>query len=363
MTEELLATLMTGLDPVRNLTDSALNELVPTDRIMANVLSKIDSSIQRVDHGYSSIWHRVSFRVGAVAAAFVVLAAGVAAMVNSVPSPQTSGLAPGTVHDSWIRLDSQETGDYVQFDTVTSNMASLFVTKGRISKVLRLPGITITPPPSNIKTEVPASQMSSRLWATTSLQGQTEVGFGIGSITLTNTRRASSTIRKVPVWIAIATSVPCHSARACQTVSAVTHRPLTLVINGYGLSMNKYASGAPVAFSYSISKGSAEPVLRPAIEQVSVRWIQDGPVSKERLRITTAAVPCGALDGYSLTDKAGETLLVVKGLVPESTIGDFCPAATVATKTVKLTGPYTGAKKFLHASVGALRATSAGVAD
>ncbi len=356
MNEDLLTVLMTDLDPVRDLTDGTVNELVPTEHLMSKVLSKIEQSAPPAARIRTSIWHRASLRVGAVAAAAALVATGAIAFLDSAPSPVTGGFALGAVHSSWVQYNTPAKSDYTGYDTVTPNLASLIVTKGRISTVLHLSGLTITPPPANIKPKVSSAQMASRLWATTSLQGQTEVAFGIGSITLASTRPRSPSLRDVPVWVAIATSVPCGSANACDTASALTSRPLTVVINGYGLPNSSATTGTPIAFSYPITDGPGAPVFRPAIEQVSVSWNQDGQVSNGKLRITATPVPCGALVGYSLTKQSGGTMLTVKGLVPESTIGDYCTASFVTTKTIALSGPYAGTTRVLHAAVGALRA-------
>lgn len=60
MNEELLIALMTDIDPVRDLSDSALDELVPYDHLMARVLVGIEQPATRAIHARISTWRRAS---------------------------------------------------------------------------------------------------------------------------------------------------------------------------------------------------------------------------------------------------------------------------------------------------------------
>ena len=358
MNEDLLSTLMTDIDPVRDLSDSALDELVPYDHLMTRVLAGIKQPATKASRARTSIWHRASLRVSAVAAAVVLVAYGAVGFLGSSPTAVSGGFALGAVHSSWVEY-SASTSSGATYGTATRSMAAALVSKGRISAVLNLDGLTITPPSSSTKPRVSATQMASRLWATTALQGLTEVAFGYGDITLNLSQNGAPKLHSVPVWVAIATSKPCTATSACNA-PAIASLPLTVVVSGYGLPNSERTTGVPIAFTYKTGgkNSTTKPRLLPAIEQVSVSWVQDGRVTNGSLHITAGPVPCGALNGYSLTTNANRTTLTVKGLIPESTIGDFCTASGAVSKVIPLRGTSAGATTVLHAPTGPIRATN-----
>lgn len=359
MNEDLLSTLMADIDPVRDLSDNALDELVPYDHLMTRVLAGIEQSATEAVRARTSIWHRASLRVSAVAAAVVLVAYGAVAFLGSSPTAVSGGFALGTVHSSWVEYSaSTSPSSEATFGTAARSMAASLVSKGRISAVLNLNGLTIAPPSSSTKPRVSATQMASRLWATTAFQGQAKVAFGFGNITLNLSQNGAPKLHSVPVWVAIATSKPCSATSSC-SASAIASLPLTVVVSGYGLPNSERTTGVPIAFTYQTGgkNSMAKPRLLPAIEQVSVVWV-DGRVLNGSLHITAGSVPCGALNGYSLTTNANGTTLTVKGLIPESTIGVFCTASIAVDKVIPLRGASAGATTIHHASVGPIRATN-----
>jgi len=357
MNEDLLSILMTDINPVRDLSDSALDELVPYDHLMTRVLAGIEQPATEAVHARTSIWHRTSLRVSAVAAAVVLVAYGVVGFLGSTPTTVSGGFALGAVHSSWVEY-STSTSSGATFGTATRSMAAALVSKGRISAVLNLDGLTIAPPSSSTKPRVSATRMARELWATTALQGLTEVAFGYGNITLNISQNGAPKLHSVPVWVAIATSKPCSATSSC-SASAIASLPLTVVVSGYGLPNSEATTGVPIAFTYKNGgkNSTTKPRLLPAIEQVSVVWV-DGRVLNGSLHITAGSVPCGALNGYSLTTNANGTTLTVKGLIPESTIGDFCTASIAVDKVIPLSGASAGATTILHAPTGPIRATN-----
>jgi hypothetical protein len=357
MNEDLLTAMMIDVDPVRDLSDSALDELVPHDHLMTRVLSGIEQPSTEAVLARTSIWHRVSLRVGAVAAAVVLVASGAVAFLSSSPALVSGGFALGAVHSSWVEYSASPSAG-ATYGVATRSMAAALVSKGRISTVLRLDGLTIAPPSSSTKSRVSATQMASELWATTALQGQTEVAFGYGNITLNLSQNGAPKLHSVPVWVAIATSKPCSATSACNA-SAIASLPLTVVVSGYGLPNSERTTGVPIAFTYKNGgkNSTAKPRLLAAIEQVSVTWLQDGRVSNGNLHITVAAVPCGALNGYSLTTNTNGTTLTVKGLIPESTLGDFCTVSVAVSKVIPLRGASASTTTIHHAPTGPMRAT------
>jgi hypothetical protein len=198
--------------------------------------------------------------------------------------------------------------------------------------------------------------MASELWATTALQGQAKVAFGYGDITLNLSQNGAPKLHSVPVWVAIATSKPCTATSACNA-SAIASLPLTVVVSGYP---SDTLTGLSFAFTYKNGgkNSTTKPRLLAAIEQVSIAWVQDGRVSNGNLHITAAPVPCGALDGYSLTTNTNGTTLTVKGLIPESTFGDYCALSVAGRKVIPLRGASAGATTIHHAPTGPIQATN-----
>ncbi len=351
MNEDLLATIMTDIDPVRGLSESALDELVPNDRLMARVLEGVGQPWTEVIRARPSIWHRRLMRVGAVAAAAVLVASGAVAFRESSPSVVSNTSALGVVHSSWVEYSAHPSG--ATYSSATRRTAASLVSNGRVSAVLHLDGLTIAPPTTLTKPRASATEMARELWATTALEGEAQVAFGYGDITVNVTSAGVPKLHDVPVWVAIATPNPCSATSTCNA-SAIASLPLTVVVSGYGLPNSQATTGIPIAFTYQ-TKGlnsSSQPRFFPAIEQVSVRWANNGHATSGKLHITTAPVPCGVLNGYSLTTDASGTTLTVKGLIPESTIGDYCAASPAISKVIALHGDTIDVKAFRHAPLG-----------
>lgn len=356
MNNDLIDILITDLDPTRDLSDRTLYELVPEDHLMARVLAAIEQPA--LASARTPIWRRASLRLSAVAAAAVLVVSGAVAFLGSSPPPLTGGFALGAVHPSWVEYSTSPSA-VVNYGTETQSMAAALISHGRISSTLHLNGLTIAPPPSSTKPRVSAAQMASELWSAASLKGQTEVAFGYGDITLNVAQDGASRLDRVPVWLAIATSKPCSSASAC-SAATIASLPLTVVVSGYGLPNREATTGTPIAFTYQTkgANSATKPRLLPAIEQVSISWLQDGPVANGNLHITAAPVPCGALDGYSLVTNVRGTTLTVKGLIPVSTIGDYCALSMTGNKVIPLRGASAGVTTFHHAPTGPMRATT-----
>ncbi len=369
MNEDLLRTLMSDVDPVRNLSDETLDELVPNDQLMARVLLDIEQPSERPVRARDSIWRRTSFRVSTAAAAVVLVASGAVAFWGSSPSVLPSGLAVGAVHSEWVLYKGVT---LVKAATPagyeTSNPAALrwLVNDNRVQTTLRLDGFTITSPATSVRPTVSARFMSEELWSTTALRGKSPVIFGFGDLTMNRSVEGGTRIRDAPVWIAIATTQPCSSAIACNA-SHLTTLPLTVAVSGYGLPNSAAKSGTPIAFVYqSAGSGSTtKPKLLPAILQSSVAWTQIGPVTNHRLDITTGPFPCGALHGYSFEKDASGSALTIESLTPESTLGDYCASSIVVHKVIPLTETSDGATRWLvnlmarivHAPTGPIEAT------
>jgi hypothetical protein len=348
MNEDLLHILMTDIDPARDLNDETLDELVPHNRLMAQVLAHFDPSTRSHANQQAPIWRRVTFRVSAAAAAVLVVASGAVAILNSSTSLELRGLALGKVHPSWVH-SSMSSGIALlpaRYTTSTGTYSELgLVRRGRIDTTLKLDGLTIAPPSFSVHPKVSESVMSKELWATTALVGTSQVALAYGDITLN--LAGAPKLRNVPVWVAIATTKPC-GATTCD-VSKVASLPLTIVVSGYGLSSAQTETGTPIAFVYQSpgEKSTANPRLLAAIEQVSSPWVQDGPMKNRRLLITAGPFPCGALHGYSLVNGANGTTLTVESRSAESSMGDYCALSLTVRKAIPLTTTDDGITKWL----------------
>jgi hypothetical protein len=347
MNEDLLRTLMSDVDPTRDLSDETLDELVPLDGLLSRVRNSIEESLASPVHERVSMWRRVSFRVSA-AAALVLVGSAAAAILTSSPSVVPSGFALGAVHSTWVRYPAISSVTPVSYTTSAKSVNPPLVTDGRISVRLSLDGLTIAPPSASVHPRVPASQLKPLLWATTALKGASPVAFGYGDITLHLTVAGTPTLRSVPVWVAIATTQACTAKNPCSAANLAS-MPLTIVVNGYGLPNAAAKSGTPIAFVYqSAGKNfTTKPKLLAAIEQSSVTWTQDGPVKNRSLSITTGPFPCGVLHGYSLVRGPDGTTLTVESFTPESTIGDYCASSIAVHKNIPLTTTSNGVTRWL----------------
>jgi len=207
MNEDLLRTLMSDVDPVRDLSDETLDELVPYDRLMARVIAGIEQPIATTARARDSIWRRASVRVSAAAAAAVLVASGAVALWDSSPSVVPSGLALGTVHSAWV-LDSGSAPvkgtTTTGYESFNPNAFPWLVANGRVQSTLRLDGLTIAPSSLSIRPSVSARVVANELWATTALKGDAQLVFGYGDVT-TNIAGVTK-LHDAPVWIAIATA-------------------------------------------------------------------------------------------------------------------------------------------------------------
>jgi hypothetical protein len=365
MDEDMLQALMTNTDPVRDLNDEALDELVPNDRLMARVLTDLGDLARVRVRQHVSLWRRVSFRVSATAATVLIVASGSVAIFGSSTSLELRGLALGSVHSTWLHAPLPSGQPYAPTRlTTTATSSSLgLVRRGRVDTTLELDGFTIAPAAISVHPTVPESVMANELWATTALAGTTQLALAYGDVTLN--MAGAPKLRDVPVWVAIATAKQCNAKVVCNAAN-VASWPLTIVVSGYGLPSLQEKSGLPIDFVYQSAgtKSTAKPRLLPAIEEVSSPWIQDGPVKDRTLSITTGPFPCGALHGYSLVAGPHGATLTVESLYPESTMGDYCASSLVVHRAIALTATTNGVTRwlvnpsvpFVHATTGPMTA-------
>lgn len=366
MNEDQLHTLMTDVDPARDLNDATLDELVPMDRLMARVLGQQVVPASPGDRQKDSTLRRVSVRLSVAAAAVLVVATGSVALFDSSTSTELRGFSLGSVHSSWVHPPYPAANALLPAGYVTNTSSTFvgFARGDRIDTTLTLNGLTIAPAASSVHPNVSESVMSNELWATTALEGTSQVALAYGDVTLT--LAGAPKLRDIPVWVAIATSKPCSATVRCNAGNFAS-LPLTIVVSGYGLPSPQAKIGLPIDFVYQSmgTSSTARPRLLPAIEQVSSPWFQDGAIKNRTLSITTGPFPCGALHGYSLVSGPNGPTLTVESRYPESTMGDYCASSPVVHKSIPLTTTINGVSKWLvnpsapieHATTGPMLAT------
>jgi hypothetical protein len=105
MNDELFQTLMGSVDPARDLSDDALNELLPHDHLMAKIASGIDvEATAPVRTKPTRARHRIPAFVGASVAAVSVVVAGALVLFGSSPA-----LVQGTGVGTKTTLPSTDT--------------------------------------------------------------------------------------------------------------------------------------------------------------------------------------------------------------------------------------------------------------
>ena len=389
MNDDLLRALMTDLDPVRDLTDESLSELLPLDQLIARVLLEADQPIPVHRSARVPAWRRVSVRLTSAAAAIAIVVTGAVTLLSSTPVPQSTPLFGPQAAASWSRFTAPPLQKYglnqqIYAPGFTSTAAPVFtkatgdvvtfgdlVSKGRFIGTFAPNGITIEPAPSSIKTTVPASQMAKTAWATAQLSGYHATVFGFAQVSTSIHNATVSQVHQVPAWAAIAFKNVAHSCPGGVTVrenlcTSVDYSQIAIVVIAYNpRPLNTGIYFAPTAFVYKLS-GTGHPQLAPAIEQVAVPWIQDGPVRNGQLHITVSPVSCGTVDGYSLSSSGHTTVLTVRALIPDRLLGSFCVVAGAKQKGIPLTSSNNGVvkwlvsptTKFVHSTTGALNATN-----
>jgi hypothetical protein len=86
MNEETLAQVMHAIDPARDLSDEALAELFPPDRLMERIHAGIEQGVPELRHmARTPIWRRVPALIGAGVAASAVAIVAVVSLLGSSP--------------------------------------------------------------------------------------------------------------------------------------------------------------------------------------------------------------------------------------------------------------------------------------
>lgn len=397
MNDDLLRALMTDLDPVRDLTDDALSELLPLDHLTARVLSEVaqPSPVQRPTR--TPVWRRLSVRVTSAAAAVSVVVIGAVSLFGSTPaSPSWSFSAPLQVSSSqspatqaqFWKASNSVYGSVSPAGSVAdlrarSVVSGADVANGRFVKTVVLDhgALTISPAPSSLTSGMQLSSMEPVMWATSQLTGYSQqvIGFGLATLTKhTISDRgvvSAQQFSNVPSFIALATS----SGQVYHCPAMTTHKKLpSLPSSGeaavvvatpepYTGPGTRTEDAGVVYTAASAPCGTLVPArLAFATEQVSIPWSQVGPVAHGQLPILVSTPPCGGrLSNYMVSGNAKSLTVTVKGLVYEGLFEMLCPRGRSVHEAIRLvpTGgesvvpivtPFT---KIVHALLGPIRAT------
>ena len=396
MNDDLLRALMTDLDPVRDLTDDSLSELLPLDHLTARVLSEVaqPSPVQRPAR--APVWRRLTVRVTSAAAAVTVAVVGALSVFGSTPAasswsfsaplPTVASHLPAT-QDMTFESYSALYGLHAPVRPVADLRARTVVTgsdviNGRFVKAVVLDhgALTISPAPSSLTSGMQLSSMEPIMWSTSQLieYRQQVIGFGLATLTkhtisdhgVTSVQQFSN----VPSFIALATSsgqvyhcpsmttkkkIPTLPSAGEAAVVVATPRAYT----GHGI----HTEDAGVVYTAANAPcGTLVPArLAFATEQESIPWSQTGPVAHGQLPILVTT-PCGGtLSNYMVSGNDKSLTVTVKGLILEGLFEMLCPVGVPVHETIRLvpTGGesvvpiVTPSTKIIHAPLGPIRAT------
>ena len=112
MNDDLLRALMTDLDPVRELTDDALSELLPLDQLTARVRAQAVQPVPPHRPVRTPVWRRLSMRLTSAAATVAIVSAGLATLLSSTPAPQGTVALNPVPAAPWSRFVATSTQEY-----------------------------------------------------------------------------------------------------------------------------------------------------------------------------------------------------------------------------------------------------------
>lgn len=191
------------------------------------------------------------------------------------------------------------------------------------------------------------ADVQNTLMASSDLSGKTAVVIGYGLITLQGAQDGQDAVHEVPGWIVFGWGERVHSCPFMTAAPSSVDLPsdgyvAVAILPGDGLSDFSYEARSNVCGKL---RG---PSIGMAMHVESIAWEQVGAIQQDQVKISYTLPPCG-FDATNVIagDAAGSTLTVSVS-VPDGPV--HCPAPTVVTKTVPLSGsdPVT----LQHAPVG-----------
>ncbi|MHB1087858.1 MAG: hypothetical protein ACYC19_03725 [Acidimicrobiales bacterium] len=373
MNEQLLKTMMEGIDPARDLTDETLNELLPHDRLMARLRVAIADEERERRGVRVPVWRRVSTLIAAGTAATAIAAAAAIALLGSAPAViQGTALGPSASKHQAVEFGPLSTQSGLTLSATGTKTVSR-VRNDRFLKTITLDGgaFSVSPAPASMKTPSNAAAVAREIWATSQLQGYSKwsshrrsPSFGYGIVTLTRTEAGVQVITKEAAWVGLAHETAtyyCPLETGAQSTTQLLHRAPS---SGLAAVAVAEPSGTPavVYVARTVRCGRLYPaVVTNATEQFSLSWRVVGGVGGSEVALDVTPPPCGHITGnaVSATTHSGSlssVSIAEYGTAPDATVSyQSCPVAAPVREVINLGGPTTSTTRFIHATTGLMR--------
>lgn len=253
------------------------------------------------------------------------------------------------------------------------------VVHGRFVKSVMLDGgvVTVTPAPASVKPTMDLRTISTVIWTTSQIAGYRQQVLGFGLVTITKHFGSIKSIRNLPAWIGFATvkgdatSCPAMpSGRELPKLPPLPSAGEAVVVVGDVPAPANAAFTSPPAVDYVARSAPCgalmNSMLEVATEQVSVPWVQNGPLRGSDLHVTVSPPACGWLSGSSSSGSARSVTVSIDGQIPEQLLEAFCPRPAKVNEVIHLGPPsspgappplVTSTTRILHGQTGPIRAT------
>ena len=365
MNEDLLKSVMAGIDPARDLTDETLDSLVPHEQLMSKITAGIGSSAPALRAARVPVWRRMPALVGASAAALTLAIAGAVTLFSSAPLViQGTALGPSKSAQTTVSHEKVTTGTGVTLTGTGVVVPFILHNRWVIARQLDAGVFTVVPAPASMKTPPDASGFMRRIWATSQLQGYSmrpRMSFGFGLVTITKHVAGVPVVTKVPAWVGLAYETAQYHC-PLQTGGQSTQELLRQApSSGMAAVVVGQSSGSPaeVYIAKSVRCGRLYPAeLANALEQFSLPWSIIGKVGTSKVAIEVSPPPCGSIVGNAVagTWRSGflsSITITEYGTAPEYT-AEFqaCPVAASVKEVIDLRGPTLSNTHFFHPTAG-----------
>ena len=370
MDDDLLKMMMEAIDPARDLTDEALEELVPHARLMEKIAAgvSVDTGTRRTVN--RPFWRRAPALIVAGTAAATLVISGAVTLLGSAPVVlQTSSFGP--VHKG-VANGPMMSGSQLLASSSKSTLSGA-VKNHRFVHTVRLDGgaFSVSPAPASMTTPSNRIATAREIWATSQLQGyskqptsgsKSDLGYGI--VTITKHVAGVPTVTKVAAWVGLAydnSSYFCPMEKTGQSIQQLMARAPS---NGLAAVVAGQPSGSPavVYIAKSVRCDRLYPSqLANAAEEFSLPWSVLGKVSASKIAINVSPPPCGGIVGNAMATSTrsgflSSVTITEYGTAPEYTARyQSCPAALPTREVIDLRGSMNAATKFIHPGPGPIK--------
>lgn len=373
MDDDLLKMMMEAIDPARDLTDEALEELVPRDRLMEKIAAgvSLDTGTRRTVS--RPFWRRAPALIVAGTAAATLLISGAVTLLGSAPVVlQTTSFGPASGVHKGVANGPIMAGSQLLVSSSKSTLKGA-VKNYRFVRTVRLDGgaFSVSPAPAAMATPSNRIATAREIWATSQLQGyskqptsgsKSDLGYGI--VTITKHVAGVPTVTKVAAWVGLAydnSSYFCPMEKSGQSIQQLMGRAPS---NGLAAVVAGQPSGSPavVYIAKSVRCDRLYPSqLANAAEEFSLPWSVVGRVSASKIAISVSPPPCGGIVGNAMaaSTRSGflsSVTITEYGTAPEYTARyQSCPAALPTREVIDLRGSMNAATKFIHPGPGPIK--------